>query len=78
MISVDSSPLHLAGALGKRAWAILPAAPEWRWGRQGEQTAWYPDMRLYRQARLHEWAPVITRIGDDLRELIGRRRDSCD
>jgi len=78
VISVDSSPLHLAGALGKRAWAILPAAPEWRWGRQGEQTAWYPDMRLYRQARLHEWAPVITRIGDDLRELIGRRRDSCD
>ncbi len=73
VISVDSSPLHLAGALGKRAWAILPAAPEWRWGRQGERTEWYPEMRLYRQARLHEWEPVIARIGNDLRELIGRR-----
>lgn len=73
VISVDSSPLHLAGALGKPTWGILPSAPEWRWGLQGERTEWYPTVRLYRQKKLHDWEPVIGRIAHDLRELVGER-----
>ncbi|BBP99715.1 hypothetical protein BSFA1_48440 [Burkholderia sp. SFA1] len=74
VISVDSSPLHLAGALGKPAWAILPAAPEWRWGLHGDRTQWYPEMRLYRQSRLHDWEPVVGRIAADLGEWARSRQ----
>ncbi|WP_061146949.1 tetratricopeptide repeat protein [Caballeronia arvi] len=77
VISVDSSPLHLAGALGKPAWAILPAAPEWRWGLHGDRTEWYPEMRLYRQQTLHDWAPLISRIGADLGEMLRRQQASA-
>jgi hypothetical protein len=69
VISVDSSPLHLAGALGKQAWAILPAAVEWRWGLEGDESEWYPGMRLYRQAVPLQWEEVIGRIAGDLTKL---------
>jgi tetratricopeptide (TPR) repeat protein len=69
VISVDSSPLHLAGALGKQAWAILPAAVEWRWGLSGDESEWYPGMKLYRQAVPLQWDEVIGRIARDLTAL---------
>jgi tetratricopeptide (TPR) repeat protein len=69
VISVDSSPLHLAGALGKSAWAILPAAVEWRWGLSGDESEWYPEMKLYRQSVPLQWDEVIGRIAGDLTAL---------
>jgi tetratricopeptide (TPR) repeat protein len=75
IISIDSSPLHLAAALGKPVWALLPAAPEWRWGISGEQSDWYPTVRLFRQAELHCWGPVIQQVKDALLEaLLTHRR----
>jgi tetratricopeptide (TPR) repeat protein len=70
LISIDSSPLHLAGALGKPVWGLLPAAPEWRWGLAGEESSWYPTLRLFRQTELHCWAPVIQRVKEELLLLL--------
>jgi hypothetical protein len=61
VISVDSSPLHLAGALGIPAWGLICAAPDWKWGLR-ETSPWYPQIRLFRQARLDDWAPVIEEV----------------
>lgn len=69
VISVDSSPLHLAGALGKPVWGLLPAAPEWRWGLAGEQSGWYPTLRLFRQTELLCWAPLIRQVKEALLKL---------
>jgi hypothetical protein len=62
VISIDSSPLHLAGALGIPAWGLICAAPDWKWGVSGDSSPWYPDVRLFRQARLDDWAPVIEEV----------------
>ncbi len=69
IISVDTSAAHLAGALGKRVWVLLPFAPDWRWGLERRDCAWYPTMALYRQAARGEWASVIERVGKDLADL---------
>ncbi len=62
LISVDTSMLHLAGALGRPAWAMLPYAPDWRWLLGREDTPWYPTVRLFRQSAPCDWASVIARI----------------
>ena len=59
VISVDTSVLHLAGAMGKPAWAILPFAPEWRWMLDRQDSPWYPTMRLFRQKKWLQWEPVF-------------------
>ena len=50
LITVDTSVAHLASALGVPTWLILPANPDWRWGREGDGTVWYPAMRLFQHA----------------------------
>jgi len=69
VISVDTSIAHLAGALGRRCWLLLPFAPDWRWMLDRDDTPWYPSMRLYRQSRLHDWSSVAARVASDLSEL---------
>jgi len=59
LISADSGVVHLAGALGLRAWVGLCHVPEWRWGLVGERTPWYPSLRLFRQATASDWDGVI-------------------
>jgi tetratricopeptide (TPR) repeat protein len=59
VISVDSAPAHLAGALGRPVWLLLPFAPDWRWGLTGVATPWYSSMRLIRQSERGNWAPAI-------------------
>jgi hypothetical protein len=62
VISVDTAICHIAGALGRPVWTLLAADPDWRWLRQGEHTAWYPTMRLFRQRRLGDWIGVLTDV----------------
>lgn len=66
IVSVDSAPLHLAGALGRPCIALLPFVPCWRWGFHADQTPWYPTMRLLRQAAPGVWSGPI----QQLRELV--------
>jgi ADP-heptose:LPS heptosyltransferase len=59
VIGVDTAVIHLAGALGKPAWLLLPSAPDYRWLAEGATTGWYPSIRLFRQAKRGDWASVI-------------------
>jgi tetratricopeptide (TPR) repeat protein len=69
IVSVDTSVAHLAGALGKAVWTLLPFSPDWRWGLEGEQTPWYPNMRLFRQTEKENWKPVVARVASELETL---------
>ena len=62
LISSDSAVVHLAGAMGKPTWVVLRWIPEWRWGLEGEHTAWYKSVRLFRQPRDGDWNTVIKNI----------------
>jgi ADP-heptose:LPS heptosyltransferase len=62
IISVDTMVAHLAGALGKPVWLLLPFSADWRWMAAREDSPWYPTMRLFRQARRGDWKRVIERL----------------
>jgi hypothetical protein len=70
VISVDTSVAHLAGALGKPLWLLLPRNPDWRWLLEREDSPWYPTARLYRRGADAGWAEVLARVADDLRREI--------
>jgi tetratricopeptide (TPR) repeat protein len=71
VISVDSSPAHLAGALGMPVWTLLPSVGlDWRWSKDGNDSPWYPSMRLFRQAPGQGWGEVLKRVRDELAELV--------
>jgi len=69
VISVDTMPAHLAGALGRAVWTLLPWAPDWRWLEDREDSPWYPTMRLFRQPRPGDWDGVAARVSGEVREL---------
>jgi hypothetical protein len=62
ILSVDSAPVHLAGALGKPAFVLLPARPDWRWMQGRDDSPWYPTLRLFRQRAAGDWADVMARV----------------
>jgi len=69
IVSVDSMPAHLAGALGRPVWTLLPWAPDWRWQLEREDSPWYPSMRLFRQPRPGDWETVVQRVAHALRSI---------
>jgi len=71
IITVDTSVAHLAGALGKPTWTLIPFAPDWRWLTEREDSPWYPTMRLFRQDAFGDWESVIHKVRARLAALAG-------
>ena len=70
VISVDTSVAHLAGALAKPVWVLLPFNPDWRWLLDRNDSPWYPRARLFRQNEPRAWDAAIARIHAALYELV--------
>lgn len=66
VVAVDTSVVHLSGALGVRAWAAIAQPFDWRWLRAREDSPWYPSVRLFRQRTRGDWADVFRRVADAL------------
>jgi hypothetical protein len=71
IVSIDSMPAHLAGALGKPVFLALPFVPDWRWLTERGDTPWYPATRLFRQGPDRQWQPVFEAIAAALRARAG-------
>ncbi len=69
VIAVDTSVAHLAGALGKPVWILLPFSPDWRWLLGRDDSPWYPSARLFRQERTGDWRAPLVRIREALAQL---------
>jgi ADP-heptose:LPS heptosyltransferase len=66
VITVDTAVLHLAGAIGKPTYAMIPFNPDWRWGIDGNKTIWYPSVTMFRQEEVGNWDTVIQNIAEAL------------
>jgi len=69
VISIDTAVAHLAGALGKPVWILLPFAPDWRWMLHRQDSPWYPTMRLLRQQTPGDWSGVFAAVKDALQSF---------
>jgi hypothetical protein len=70
VISIDSMPAHLAGALGLRTWTLLQKDADWRWMSDRRDSPWYPTMRLFRQQQAGDWEPVVAQVKTELRRCL--------
>jgi ADP-heptose:LPS heptosyltransferase len=71
LITVDTSPAHLAGALGKPVGMLLPYVPNWRWLLERDDSPWYPSLRLFRQERPNDWSTPLRRLAEALKTRAG-------
>jgi hypothetical protein len=76
IISVDTMVAHLAGALGKPSWLLLPYCADWRWMIAREDSPWYPTMRIFRQIDPGDWEPVIASVTASLERSLRPARKS--
>lgn len=74
VISADTAVAHLAGALGKPVWVLLPFHADWRWLENRSDTPWYPSMRLFRQSQAGRWEEVLERVVGELQALVSEHR----
>lgn len=72
LITVDTSIAHLAGALNVPTWLMLPRMPDYRWGLKGERSAWYPSVRLFRQATAQNWGDVVQAVAMELQPQLSK------
>jgi len=66
VVSVDSMPAHLAGALARPCLVLLSYVPDWRWRKEGEDSGWYPSLRLFRQTRPRDWSAPAAKLAKTL------------
>ena len=78
VISCDSAPAHLAGALGVPVWVPLSAMSDWRWLKDRDDSPWYPTLQLFRQKRLGDWDEVFSRLEREVRILAYSRKSDLD
>ncbi|MGH7089378.1 MAG: tetratricopeptide repeat protein [Stellaceae bacterium] len=71
VITVDTSVAHLAGALGRPCFVLLPFTADWRWMGRRDDSPWYPSLRLFRQAAVRDWRGVMRRVHDTLSAALG-------
>jgi len=72
VLSIDTGVAHLAGALGKETWVLLPYAADWRWMLDRDDSPWYPGMRLFRQECAGDWQSVIASVKEAMRIRVGK------
>ncbi|RFB68738.1 MULTISPECIES: tetratricopeptide repeat protein [unclassified Herbaspirillum] len=77
IISVDTSVVHLAGALGRPTWTLLAHTPDWRWLNDREDSPWYPSMRLFRQQTRNDWPTVIRKVASELAILAQAKKKTA-
>ena len=70
VMTIDTAVAHLAGALGKETWLLVPFAPDWRWGLNREDCPWYPTMRLFRQKNAGQWDEVVEQLATALAQRL--------
>ncbi|WP_431857492.1 tetratricopeptide repeat protein [Azospirillum sp.] len=70
LVTVDTAVAHLAGALGRPVWLLLPFVPDWRWMLERADSPWYPTMRLFRQDRRGDWPGVVERVSAALQDAV--------
>ena len=75
IISIDTSVAHLAGAMGKPTWLLLPKAADWRWLQERPDSPWYPNMRIFRQQKLGDWESVFEQVQQSLMRLSRLRHE---
>ncbi|HJS30956.1 MAG TPA: glycosyltransferase family 9 protein, partial [Alphaproteobacteria bacterium] len=71
IVTVDTAVAHLAGALAKPVWTLIPTPADWRWMIARSDSPWYPTMRLFRQPRPGDWKTPIAQIAAALADRTG-------
>ena len=74
VITVDTSVAHLAGALGRPTWILLPYLPDWRWLLDRDDSPWYPTARLFRQDATRDYGSVVARVRGELDVMISAKK----
>ena len=75
VITVDTSAAHLAGAMGKAAWLLLPYFPDWRWQLNRSDSLWYPSMKLFRQPKPDDWSLVFREVVSELIQFVKQKKE---